>query len=88
MGADQDIVQVLSWKPEAYQTIDVHIEALGDPGNIIQDADTGIIYASQNQVAKALDVAPAYVSQHLNGKRDHVMGHKLVKLGKAMVSES
>src|SRR5450756_921977 len=37
--------QVLTWNSK--QTVEVFVEALGDPGNIIQDMTTGIIYASQ-----------------------------------------
>lgn len=83
---DQDITQVLSWKPEAHQHLEVWIEALGDPGNIIQDNDTGTIYASQGQAAKELGVTPSAISQQLSGKAPHVRGHTFTKLGKAMVS--
>lgn len=79
------INQVLSYKPKA--TIEVHVEALGDPGNIIQDITTGTIYASQNQAAKELGVSSWAVSQHLKGEIPDAGGHELVKLGKAMVSE-
>lgn len=74
------------WKPEA--TLEVYIEALGDPGNIIQDTTTGTIYASQNQAAKALGVAGSRVSKHLNGLLSDVDGHTLVRLGKAAVPEN
>ena len=78
-------VQVLTWKSN--QTIEVHIEALGDPGNIIQDTATGDIWASQNQAAKALGVTASRVSSHLKGKQADVDGHVLTKLGKAHVSQ-
>ena len=78
-------VQLLTWKSK--QTLEVHIEALGDPGNIIQDTTTGIIYASQNQAARELDVHPSVISRHLNGLLPTVKGHTLAKLGKAPVSE-
>jgi hypothetical protein len=79
VGKSGDIQQI--------QTIDVHIEALGDPGNIIQDLDTGIIYASQGQAARELGLSVGEVSKHLNGRNDHVKGHKFAKLGKAHVAE-
>ncbi|QFP94936.1 hypothetical protein SEA_OHMYWARD_54 [Gordonia phage OhMyWard] len=80
------ITQVLSWKPEAH--LEVYIEALGDPGNIIQDTTTGTIYASQGQAAKALDTTKSAITRHLKGDTDFVAGsHKLVKLGKAHVSD-
>lgn len=69
------------------QTIDVHIEALGDPGNIIQDTSTGTIYASQGQAARELGLEPGRISEQLNGKRSHVNGHTFEKLGKAHVAE-
>lgn len=69
------------------QTIDIHIEALGDPGNIIQDTVTGSVYASQNQAARELGMNPSRLSKHLAGKADNVDGHVFVKLGKAHVSE-
>lgn len=77
-------VQILTWKSK--QTIEVHIEALGDPGNIIQDLTTGIVYASQNQAARELGVNPARISEHLAGKLDNVKGHAFSMLGKAHVS--
>lgn len=84
-SVDSKIYQILAWKPKA--TLEVYIEALGDPGNIIQDVTTGTIYASQNQAAKALGVLPCRVSDHLNGRSEHVLGHTFEKLGKAHVSQ-
>jgi hypothetical protein len=83
---DQDITQILSWRPEAHQHLEVWIEALGDPGNIIQDTTTGTIYASQGQAARELGLNRSRISQHLHGKNDEVEGHTFEKLGKAMVS--
>lgn len=79
------IQQILSYKPNA--TLEVHIEALGDPGNIIQDTTTGIVYASQGQAARELGVSSSRISEQLRGSREHVNGHTFAKLGKAMVSE-
>ena len=78
--------QGLVWKSSP--TIEVTVEALGDPGNIIQDTTTGTIYASQNQAAKALNVSRWQISNHLKGLTDNVEGHELVKLGKAYVDPS
>lgn len=77
--------QGIVWKSPP--TLEVHIEALGDPGNIIQDTTTGTIYASQGQAAKALGVHPSRIGEQLKGVRDHVDGHEFIKLGKAMVAE-
>lgn len=79
------IQQILSYKPHA--TLEVHIEALGDPGNIIQDMTTGTIYASQNQAAKALNLNASRISQHLHGKVDNVEGHTFEFLGKAQARD-
>lgn len=78
------IQQILSYKPNA--TLEVHIEALGDPGNIIQDMTTGTVYASQGQAARELGVSPSVVSKHLAGSMADAGGHILEKLGKAHVS--
>lgn len=79
-------IQALTYKSK--QTVQVYVEALGDPGNILQDLTTGTIYASQNQAAKALEVNPARISEHLQGKLPHVKGHTFSLLGKATVPES
>ena len=78
-------IQALNYK--STQTVEVVVEALGDPGNIVQDLTTGTIYASQNQAAKALGAYPADVSRHLKGLSNSVKGHKLAKLGKACVPQ-
>ena len=82
----KNIINGLAWKP--VQTIEVTVEALGDPGNIIQDVTTGTIYASQNQAAKALGVDKSVVTRYLQGTLDSVKGHQLVNLGKAHVLDS
>lgn len=82
----QKVTNILAKGTTVNQTqINVHIEALGDPGNIVQDLDTGTIYASQGQAARELGVNPARLSEHLKGKTDNVNGHRLTKLGKAHV---
>ena len=77
---------IVAWKPK--QIIDVYIEALGDPGNVVQDLTTGTVYASQGQAARALGVPPYYMSKHFAGKLKHINGHTFIKLGKAMVAEA
>lgn len=78
-------IQLLTWKSN--QTLEVFIEALGDPGNVIQDTTTGSIYASQGQAARELGISASEISKHLNGKKDHVSGHTFMRLGKAAVAE-
>lgn len=74
------------YKSPIEQRIDIRIEALGDPGNIIQDTTTGTVYASQGQAARELGLNPARISDHLNGRSPHVKGHVFEVLGKATVS--
>ena len=83
VNSKNQVVGLVNWKP--IQTIEVFVEALGDPGNIIQDLTTGTIYASQGQAARELGVHPSMISKHLNGVRETVNGHELKKLGKAIV---
>ena len=85
MNVDNKIQQILSWKPQA--TLEVHIEALGDPGNLIQDISTGVIYPSQGKAARDLGLDPARISDHLNGKLPDVKGYVFERLGKAHVSQ-
>jgi len=79
-------IQILNWKSN--QTVEVFIEALGDPGNIIQDVTTGTVYASQGQAARALGLTPSAISKHLNGLIPDVQGHIFEKLGKAIVADA
>ena len=65
--------------------VQVVIQALGDPGNIVQCVETGTVYASQNQAAKAMGVNRGTMSGHLNGGAPHVKNLHFVRLGKAEV---
>ena len=85
---NSDVIQGIAIKSPV--TIDrslrVVVNAIGDPGNVIQDLTTGIIYASQGQAARALGVNPSVVSRHLNGKIPDVAGHIFKVLGKANIA--
>ena len=85
-----EMKNVVAWKPTQItkQVIEVTIEALGDPGNVVQDTTTGIIYASQNQAARELNLRASDISRHLSGYTNNVKGHVFVKLGKAVISEA
>ena len=76
--------QILTYK--STQTVEVFVEALGDPGNIVQDTTTGIIYASQGQAARELGIPASRISEQLNGHREHINGHVFEVLGKAVVA--
>jgi len=58
----------------------ITIDAPGNSGNVIQDLSTGIVYPSQNAVAKALGISAANLSQHLNGKYTNADGHIFKKI--------
>jgi hypothetical protein len=85
-GSDTQVVSkitnVICWKPTSVIN-QIIIAALGDPGNVIQDAVSGMIYASQGEVVRKTGVNPAKLSEHLHGKRDHVNGMQFKVVGKA-----
>lgn len=74
---------LMNYKPKTRNSVVFKVEALGDPGNVVRDTTTGVCYPSQNAAARALDVAPARISENLQGKLDHVKGHAFEVLGKA-----
>ena len=82
----KNIINGLAWKP--VQTIEVTIEALGDPGNIIQDVTTGTIYASQRQAADAIGASTSRMSKHLITGLGEINGHVFKNLGKAHVTDA
>jgi hypothetical protein len=63
--------------------LSVYINPLGDPGNVVQCLETGSIYASQGQAARELNLDPAALSKHLNGRSENVHGNHFQILGKA-----
>lgn len=84
--APSNTINGLAWKPT--QTIEVVVEALGDPGNIIQDLTTGTIYASQGEASRALGVSRSAITRHLQSGATLSNNHELVKLGKAAVPQT
>lgn len=84
--APANTINGLAWKPT--QTIEVVVEALGDPGNIIQDLTTGTIYASQGEASRALGVSRSAITRHLQSGVTLPNNHELVKLGKAAVPQT
>jgi len=77
-------VQVLAYK--STQELTVWIEALGDPGNVIQDTVSGVIYPSQGEAARQLGINPSAISKHLSGAIPNASGYIFKKLGKASVA--
>lgn len=70
-----------------HNDISIEIYSKVDPGWIVQDVESGTIYASQNEAARALGVSPTTVSGHLTGKFDNAGGRKLARIAKAPVSQ-
>ncbi len=77
------IIMPRFWSSGDNNFMRVFINPLGDPGNVVQCVETGTIYASQGQAARALGVTAAEVSNHVCGKVSHVNGQHFVILGKA-----
>lgn len=60
------------------------LERRGHPGNVIRCNETGETFASQNRTAEACKVNAGKLSEHLNGKREHVNGMTFTKLAEAV----
>lgn len=52
----------------------------GHPGYMIRDTQTGFVYESQAQAAHDLRLSQSQLSNHLNGRTPHVMGHTFERL--------
>lgn len=74
-------VALLQWKPVAFAKAVVVPQ--GHPGYVIQNNETGEIFMSQNQAAKAFGINSGTLSSHLNGKFDTAGGHTFTRLGVA-----
>lgn len=83
--AKAQVVGLINWKSPAIANAVVVPQ--GHPGFVIQCNETGEIFMSQNQAAKAMDVNPSTLSGHLNGKYDNAGGNTFTRLGVAQVSE-
>lgn len=59
----------------------------GHPGYVVQNVETGEIFMSQGQAARAYGIPPSVVSAHLNGHYDDAGGHTLRRLGVAQHSQ-
>jgi len=54
------------------------------PSWMIINETTGKSFRSITMAAKEMGISPATLSQHLNGHRDHVYGHRYKKIGIAV----
>jgi hypothetical protein len=57
-----------------YQTISMYGNVIGRPGKPVFDMETGKRFETETLAAKYAGVSPVMMSNHLNGKRDHVNG--------------
>ena len=60
-------------------TVTSTLQMTVDPGWVIEDLDTGLLYRSQNECAKALGLSPSNLSKFLTGKQVSIGGHNLVR---------
>ena len=69
----------------------INIEApfrKGHPGYLVKCLETGMVYPSQNEAAKAMGVSRASMTKHLNGERGSAGGMKFERLGEAPAKTS
>lgn len=69
---DNNIVNYVSY---------ISSERKGPPSWIIKCLDTGEIFESQKEAAKALGISSSKLSEHLTGKRNNAQGYHFVRLG-------
>jgi hypothetical protein len=80
-NAEIDVENLFCWKPITNsEIVQIHIPMPGNSGNAVQCVETGTVYASQNEAARAMNVDRATVSRHMNGLIDFVDGFTLRKL--------
>lgn len=77
VDVNSQIKQILSYKPEAHQTVVVVLEEKANLSKPVRVKGTDKIFASQNEAAKHLGVPPSLLSRHLNGKLETANGHLL-----------
>lgn len=75
-------INILGWK-NTVKSFHTTIIGNGHPGKVILDTTTDRMFKSQNEAAKELGVSVTQIVDHLNGKKDHVLGHHLIDLGRA-----
>lgn len=82
-------VALLNWKPFNHleQTTIIQLPARGHRGLVIINDKTNVIYASQNEAARALGVTASTIADHLKGFRDHVDGTTLTCLGENLTEQ-
>lgn len=75
---------VVNWKPTINQEqTTIVVERRGRPGTVVRHDQSGIIYNSETEAAKALEVAISRISDQINGKTKTVNGNTFTKLVEA-----
>ena len=74
VNVSPQIKQVLSYKPEAHQTVVVVLEERANLSKPVRVKGTDKIFASQNEAARQLGLSAKAISGHLNGKYDSADG--------------
>ena len=72
-------VRPLSFFSKQFVTV-VLRDGRGHPGYVVKCLETGSIYLSQAEAAKAMGFTPSTLSQHLNGMRSHIHGFHLERV--------
>lgn len=77
VAVNSQIKQILSYKPEAHQTVVVVLEEKANLSKPVRVKGTDMIFASQNEAARQLDIPQVIISKHLNGKLETANGVNL-----------
>lgn len=59
----------------------IHTGSKGSSEFVTRNLDTGEVFITQGDAAKAFDIHPSILSSHLNGKFDTAEGHHFERLG-------
>lgn len=80
--ATQTIGGLVNIKPIQNLTqVTIVMKRKGTLSNFVEHLETGHIYQSQNDAAKALDLDPGALSKHLNGRSPHVKNNHFKVVG-------
>lgn len=72
------------WKSPSNNYVISQLVRAGHPGNVVRCVETGVVFPSQNQAAKALGINKALVSNQINGLIPTAQGYTFEFLGEAV----